>query len=173
MSVEIRRLEQAQAEGSADRLGEILADAVEHGASVGFLEGLSVEDAAAWWRESVAPRVGAGAVVLFVAVVEGVVAGTVQLLNPDYPNGRPRAEIAKLLVHSSFRRRGIAEELMTAAQALAATQGRLVLVLDTASADALRLYRRLGWEVAGVIPDFALSTRGRPEPTTFMYRRLG
>ena len=49
---------------------------------------------------------------------------------------------------------------------------RLLLVLDTASADAGRLYARLGWQRSGVIPGYALLPQGGFCDTTFFYRDL-
>jgi len=51
-------------------------------------------------------------------------------------------------------------------------QGRTLLVLDTASATAERLYERLGWQRAGVVPDYALLPDGALCSTTFFYKRL-
>ena len=50
--------------------------------------------------------------------------------------------------------------------------GRSLLTLDTASADAERLYERLGWQRAGVIPDYALWPDGRFVDTIVFYKRL-
>jgi hypothetical protein len=53
------------------------------------------------------------------------------------------------------------------------TQGeRALLVLDTASGAAERLYAALGWQRCGVIPDYALLPHGGFCDTTFFYRRL-
>jgi hypothetical protein len=45
-------------------------------------------------------------------------------------------------------------------------------VLDTASADATRLYERRGWQRVGMIPDFALWPDGSPCDTVVYYKRL-
>jgi hypothetical protein len=46
-------------------------------------------------------------------------------------------------------------------------------VLDTVTGSpAERLYRGLGWQVAGSIPGFALDIAGRPEAATVMWKRL-
>jgi hypothetical protein len=47
-------------------------------------------------------------------------------------------------------------------------------VLDTVTHSAgYSLYLRLGWRIAGEIPDFALWPDGRLCPTTVMWKRLG
>ena len=103
--IEVGRLDAAAAERDLDALALILADTVEGGASVGFVTPFSTGDAAAWWR-SLLPDVAAGRVLLLGARVQGALLGTVQLQPSSMPNGRFRAEVAKLLVHPSARRQG-------------------------------------------------------------------
>ena len=84
-----------------------------------------------------------------------------------------RSEIAKLLVHRSARKRGIAELLMEHAESEARAEGKTLLVLDTcAGGDAERLYIRLGWTRVGVIPNYALYPDGRPCDTTIFWKPL-
>lgn len=154
-----------------DDLAELLVDAVAAGASIGFMAGLSAAEARRWWEE----RLGSPSVTLLVERdAGGRIVGTVQLVRPGYPNGRHRSELAKLLVHSRARRRGLGERLMDRAEAVAREQGLLLLFLDTETGSgAERLYRRLGWEEAGRIPDFAYRPDRELRPSTFFYRRLG
>jgi len=89
------------------------------------------------------------------------------------PENQPhRGEIAKMLVHRRARRGGVAEALMRAAEAAALEAGKTLLVLDTASADAERLYARMGWQRVGVIPDYALWPDGGFVDTTIFYKNL-
>ena len=75
------------------------------------------------------------------------------------PNQPHRAEIAKLLVHRSARRRGIAERLMECAEAEARAEGKTLLVLDAVTeGDAARLYARMGWTRSASSP----ATRSTP-----------
>lgn len=168
----IRVLDRAATLAAAESLGELLSDAVAGGASVGFDSALPVAEATGWWRDVVAERVRAGAAVLLVAELDGEIAGTVQLAFPSFPNGRHRAEVAKLLVHSRRRRMGVGRALMLAVEEQARQAGRSLLILDTAGDEARRLYLELGWQIAGDIPDFAIGAGGRLLATTFMYRRL-
>jgi hypothetical protein len=46
------------------------------------------------------------------------------------------------------------------------------LVLDTASDDAERLYRRQGWQYCGQIPNYALMPDGALCATHFFYKML-
>jgi GNAT superfamily N-acetyltransferase len=77
-----------------------------------------------------------------------------------------------MLVHRRARRNGVGAALLAEAEAVALACGRRLLVLDTASADAERLYVRQGWIRAGVIPDYALLPQGGFCDTTLYYRRL-
>ena len=66
--------------------------------------------------------------------------GTVQLVLEQPENQPHRAELSKMLVHRRARRQGLGAALMRAAEATARECGKTLLVLDTASADAERLY---------------------------------
>ena len=91
---------------------------------------------------------------------KGVIVDTTQLVL-DQPENQPqRADLAKMLVHRSARRQGLAERLLRAAEDAARARGKTLLVLDTASGDAERLYERLGWTRVGVVPGFALLPDG-------------
>ena len=70
------------------------------------------------------------------------------------------------------RRHGAARALMQGAEAEARRLGRSLLVLDTASGDAERLYAKLGWQPCGIIPRFALLPGGGFCDTKFFYRAL-
>ena len=62
---------------------------------------------------------------------------------------------------------------MQAAEQVARDCGKSLLVLDTASDDAERLYARLGWQRCGTIPGYALLPHGGLCATTYFYRLLG
>ena len=144
-------------------LTEVLIDCVEGGASVSFMEPLSREKARAYWR-SVAEHRALDAA--------GTIVGTVQLML-NLPENQPhRADLAKMLVHRRARHQGVGRALLAAAEECAHHEGRNLLVLDTASADAERLYERHGWQRVGVVPRFALYPDGRLCATTFYFKAL-
>jgi hypothetical protein len=63
---------------------------------------------------------------------------------------------------------------MAALEAEARDAGRTLLVLDTeADSEAERMYVKLGWAKAGVIPDFAYRPDGQLRPSVFFYKALG
>ncbi len=168
----IERLGPELPEADLAELAELTLDAVAGNASIGFAAGLTDAQARAFWIEA-AEAVAEGRVILLGARVEGRIAGTVQLVFSRFPNGRNRAEVAKLLVRSSMRRRGLATLLMRAAEDEARRASRGLLVLDTETGSAAEhLYRKLGWTPAGVIPGFAYRPDGELRPTSFFYKVL-
>lgn len=170
-AVEIRRLDRLGPRDIAD-LARVLVDCVQAGASVSFMHPLSEAKAAAFW-ERLAGGVAAGARVLLVAADANGIMGTVQVVLEQTENQPHRADVSKMLVHTSARRRGVGAALMRAAEHQARAAGKTLLVLDTATgSDAERLYRRLGWTLAGVVPDYALFPHGGFCDTSIYYRKI-
>ncbi len=157
-----------------DGLTRLLIDTVADGAAVSFLHPLADADARAFWRNDVFPQVAAGQRALLVAFDGDRLLGTVQLITAMPPNQPHRAEIAKMMVHPDARRRGIGRMVLQAALDHARAQGKTNVTLDTRSGDPSQsLYAAAGFEVAGIIPDFALDPDGRRlHSTTYMFRRL-
>ncbi|WP_034591044.1 GNAT family N-acetyltransferase [Hamadaea tsunoensis] len=155
-------------------LAEVLADAVEDGAPVGFVLPFTVADAAAWWRGEVAGSVADGGALLWLARTPEGVVGTVQLhLTRTYTNGLHRAEVAKLLVHRKARGQGLGRRLLATAEAAAAERGITALMLDTMTGSpAETLYATAGWTRYGVMPDHSADAFGVLQPTTFFYKLL-
>ena len=167
----VRRLH-ALDDAHVDGLADVLIDCVEGGASVSFMHPLPRDRAVAFWRR-VAQGAAAGGRALLVAEDARGLCGTVQLLL-DQPENQPhRADLSKMLVHRRARRQGLGAALGRAAEATARECGKTLLVLDTASGEAERLYERLGWMRVGVIPGYALLPRGGFCDTTVYYRHLG
>ena len=166
----IRRL-LAVSEADVQGLARVLMDCVEGGASVSFMSPLTEPKARAFWHK-IAKGVARGERALLIAESAGSLVGTVQLVL-DQPENQPhRADLSKMLVTPMARRLGIGAALLRAAEDLGRAYHRSLLVLDTASPDAERLYSRAGWERCGVIPGFALWPNGGLCDTTFFYRRL-
>jgi GNAT superfamily N-acetyltransferase len=167
----VRRLGADEALERIDQLTEVLLDCVEGGASVSFMQPMARETAVRFWQ-GVFDAVARAERTLLVAEDAQGIAGTVQLIT-DMPENQPhRADVAKLLVHRRARGAGIGQRLMQAVEDAAREQGRRVLVLDTASATAERLYERLGWQRVGVVPDYALMPDGVLCATTFFYKQV-
>ncbi|MFD5767852.1 GNAT family N-acetyltransferase [Streptomyces sp. NPDC127049] len=149
-------------------LAALLVDAVEGGASVGFLAPPDPAEAAAWWARAAGTRD-----VWAAFGPDGTVTGAVTLLRTDTANGRHRGEIARLLVHRAARGRALGRRLLAAAEAHAAATGLTLLVLDTQTdSPAERLYRGAGWIPAGTIPEYAADPEGTLRATTLYYKLL-
>jgi hypothetical protein len=170
----------AGADGAAvdrdiDMLANVLHATVHGGAGVSFIVPFDLDDARAFWRENVLPAMRAGTRRVVVARQRnGRIVGTVQLALASQPNQRHRADVGKMLVHPSVRRRGIARALMTALEAMAIEEGRTLLTLDTVTGSAAEpLYRSLGWVAVGVIPRYARAAlTSEMESTTIMFKEL-
>jgi GNAT superfamily N-acetyltransferase len=170
-TIRIRELSAIDDEAIAS-LTDVLIDCVEGGASVSFMLPLSHAKAEAFWR-GVAKGVAAGERILLVAEDERGIVGTVQIVCSQPDNQPHRADVAKMLVHRRARRQGVAAALMQAVEKAAAQANKSLLMLDTVTGgDAERLYTRLGWQLCGRIPDYALWPNGGFCDTTVFYKRV-
>lgn len=153
-------------------LSEVLVDCVEGGASVSFMWPLPRAKAEAYWR-GVAASAARGERLVFAAEdAAGAIVGTVTVIL-DMPENQPhRGDLAKMLVHRRARRLGVGAALLVAAERHALRAGKTLLVLDTASDAAERLYARHGWQRCGEIPNYALLPDGAPCATIFFYKEL-
>jgi GNAT superfamily N-acetyltransferase len=154
-------------------LADVLVDAVAGGASVGFMHPYGHGPAAAFWREVLGSAERDERIVLVALDAAGNVVGTAQVIFAGPDNQPHRGDVSKVLVHRRARRQGVGEALMAAAEAEALAAGRTLLVLDTASPDAERLYQRRGWQRVGDIPSYALGPGGDLVATTVFYKDLG
>lgn len=169
----IRVLSEPIAAPIVDGLIDLLVDVVRGGASVSFMWPFDRDQAVAFWDKVLAGIGTPGGPVVLVAQADGRVAGSVQL-HPAWPPNQPqRADVAKLLVHSDFRRRGIARALMLELERQALSLGRTLLTLDTVTGSAAdRLYRSLGYIECGEIPRYAMMPDGSWCGTTIFYKQL-
>jgi ribosomal protein S18 acetylase RimI-like enzyme len=167
----IERLRPPASDSDLSALAALLVDAVESGAAVSFIS-LTRDEAEDWWRKQLANA--ASGFIHLVARDAGGIVGSV-LIHPSWaPNQPHRADVSKLIVHRRAQRQGLGAALMAAAEREAAAVGLRLLVLDSRCGDAgERLYRRLGWSVAGIIPRYALDTDGRTaHDTVLFYKEL-
>ncbi|EGT0637654.1 GNAT family N-acetyltransferase [Citrobacter werkmanii] len=166
-------LSAAQILSRIDELSDVLEQCVNDGASVSFMLPFDREKSRPFWM-NVAQSVARGErLVLGAQNAQGTLVGTVQLII-DQPENQPhRADVAKLLVHTSARRSGIARELMNELESCARQKGKTLLVLDTATGSGAELfYHKCGWQKAGVIPDYAKMPDGTLTGTTLFYKTL-
>jgi acetyltransferase len=151
-------------------LVELLQDSVENGASVGFLLPFSRASNKAYWEKTL-KEIENGNRILLVVERNGRVVGSVQLELATKPNALHRAEVQKLLVHSTQRKQGLGQALMSAVEDAARDLGRTLLVLDTLQGDnGERLYARCGYVRAGEIPNYARLSDGSLHATVMFYK---
>ena len=170
----ITTLDAAAYEAAIPGLAALLVDAVEGGASVNFLAGVTLDEAAAWWRERIA-QVADGTITALVAVdpATGELIGSTIIIRTRNPNAPHRAEIGKVIVHRRVRRRGLARALMAAAEERARADGRWLLILDTTAGTAAdALYRAMDWQVLGTMPNHAFTSQGVLSDTTYFWKDL-
>jgi GNAT superfamily N-acetyltransferase len=168
----IDRLSAADFDACVKDLAELLVDAVDGGASVGFLAPFGHEEAAAWWRAQ-APAVAGGDFMVWVCRDGGRVAAVVGLVLAAKPNARHRAEIVKLMVRRDARGRGLSRALLATAEQAALTAGADLLLLDTETGSvAEHVYASGGWTRYGIVPDYAGSPDGTLRDCSFFYKRL-
>jgi len=169
----IEQLNRNQARERLPELEALLHDAVSHGASVGFLHPLDARESKAYWGKVIDELETAR---VFLAAIDerSRLVGAAQLALESRPNGRHRAEVQKLLVLSSGRRQGIGAALMREIEAEAVRRGRTLLFLDTSTGKggATEFYLRLGYALAGGIPDYAADPDGTLAANAIFYKRL-
>ncbi|MDR3007710.1 MAG: GNAT family N-acetyltransferase [Sphingobacterium sp.] len=155
-------------------LVDLTFNIVQGGASIGFMDDLTVEQARIFWSK-VLNKVKQQKTVLIVAKnsVTNQITGTVQLQIDLPSNQAHRADVAKMLVHSDFRRMGIAQKLLQQIEKIAIDLKKTLLVLDTVTdSPAYLMYQKCGWTIVGDIPNYALLPNGLPCSTTYFYKNL-
>ena len=161
-----------QAEAAIEHLGGLVIDAVDSGASIGFMPPLGRTEALDYWREVIA-AMRSGRRLLLVAMDGDVVEGSVQMDLEPRPNGNHRAEVIKLFVHRRARRRGLAKALMSEVESTARRLGRTLLLMDTRKGgEAEKMCQSLGYIRYGEVPRYARSGNGQLDPTVFFYHQV-
>ena len=171
--MEIRPIRPEETRAVLPGLSEMLVGAVAEGAGVSFIPPLDPRIAAEFWSGSLAAA-GTGQRIVFGAFdgAAGPV-GTVTLDLATPPNQPHRADIAKMMVAKSHRRRGVARALMERLVDEARARGRTLLTLDTVHGGGAEiLYRSLGFRPVGVIPFYAKNAAGGHDTTALYFLNL-
>jgi ribosomal protein S18 acetylase RimI-like enzyme len=166
--VKIVELDARDVDAHIDELAQLLVDAHAAGMGLGLAAPL---DAVGAYREAAA-ALEPGERLLLAALEDGVVVGAVQLDRAG-GNGRHRAEVRRLAVRTDRRGAGIGRALMEAVVARARALGLGLLWLTThEGTPADRVYTRLGWARAGVIPRWGELPDGALAANAFYYLEL-
>lgn len=159
-------------ERAIDEFGQLLLDAHEAGMALGLAAPLERADAMSAYRAAAA-RLEPGERILLAALDGDDVIGAVQLDRSEAGNGRHRAEVRRLVVRADRRGTGIGRALMEAVvDSARALDLRLLWLSTHEGTDADRIYERLGWTRAGVIPDYAVLPNGELAGNAFYFLRL-
>ncbi len=154
------------------QLVELLQDAVDTGASVGFLAPLPTAEARNYWMASL-EEVASGDRVVLLAFEGHDLIGCAQLLLSTRLNARHRAEVQKLIVHSRAQKRGLGRTLLQAIERVAGEKGRTLLLADArVGAPGERLFNSAGYTPVGSIPRFQRGPKGDFDSTVIFYRNL-
>jgi acetyltransferase len=168
----IRSLNANEAQELLPQLFALLKDSVDTGASIGFILPLSQEEGMAYWNKRIAV-LEAGESIMLIVEMGGQIVGTGQLAIESRANGRHRAEVQKVLTHSEFRRRGIGKAIMLGLEKAAIERNLRLLFLDTRRGDPSELlYQNIGYEKAGIIPEYVINENGSFEDTVIYYKLL-
>lgn len=155
-----------QIEPYKEELASLFQTVVADGASMNYLHPMSKETALNYWKSVLSEHVR-----LFIALLDGRIAGTVQLHYSDKENGQHRAEIAKLMTSPKARRKGVARNLLQHAEQVAKQDGKTLLLLDTEKeGPANELYQSEGYVLFGEVPDFAQDAYGTYLAGNFYYK---
>lgn len=172
MTATIEPFTTAQLQDAMPQLCALLTNIVNDGASIGFLTPLDEKEVVAYWAK-IAPEVDAGERITLVAREGDQIVGVGQLALETRANGNHRAEVQKVMVHTEWRRRGIALRLMNELEEAARKLNRTLLILDTRLGDAAeQLYQKLGYVRAAEIPNYVTNSNGEYESTVIYYKIL-
>ena len=159
--MEIVELSADEVCAAAEELGRLLLDAHEAGMALGLAGPLTPERAREVWVETAA-KLDSMRLVLLVAVEDGAVVGTVQIVRAESENGRHRAEIQRLAVRADRRGSGVGRALLGAAVQRSRGLGLRLLWLTThEDTGSDRFYEAVGWTRLGAMPLYS----ARPDGT--------
>jgi len=153
-------------------LADLVREAVNGGASLGFLPPMSLDDAHGHWS-AIRSELDSGRRVLVGAFCGDRVVGAGQLLLPSWPNAAHRAEIQKMIVAESLRGQGVGRSLMDALHSVARDHGRTLILLNARhGSSAERFYRALGYEEVGVVRGYMLGPAGKRLDSVLLCRDI-
>lgn len=172
MSLAIRTIDPDEFQRLIPPLATLLEEAVNGGAALGFLAPFTHAEAAAYWH-SIRHEIRASAIRLVIAEHDGALIGCGLLALPAFPAMRHRTELQKLCVLASARGNGVGRALMQALHAEAVLNRRSLVVLTTRKGGRPQtFYRKLGYQLAGIIPGYTIDALGNRYDTALMCREI-
>ncbi len=172
MVTRIRSLSSFELDSLIPDFAELLADAVNHGASLGFNPTMSQYQARDYWH-SLRVELQSGSPLLPAAYASGRIVGTGQLALPTWPNARHRAELQKVFVAAWLQGQGVGRQIICALHDAARECRRSLVHLNTRRGEPPeQFYKGLGYCEAGVIPGYTIGPAGERYDTLTLYQEL-
>jgi acetyltransferase len=166
---EIRRLAAAEVLERQKEFADLLDDAVTVGGTVGFLLPMSEDKLERYWG-GVARDMEAGERELLAAIEHGKVIGALQIAYEKAESVRHRADLQKLIVHSSDHRRGVARALLVDALERMPALGLMMYTITTFKDGAAEaLVRSLMFTRYGMMPHYGLTPDGKLHDASMHY----
>ncbi|UTW00714.1 GNAT family N-acetyltransferase [Marinomonas rhizomae] len=155
-----------------DDLVELLCDAVDSGAPIGFLPPMSESEAKAYWL-FINDDLQANARQVLLVREDDKVVGSVQIAMSPKANALHRCDVEKLMVHTQAREHGLGGKLMQGVERVAASMQRQLLILEVRSDDiAHDMYVNMGYIPFGEVPGYTRSANGMLHNATFFYKEI-
>ena len=153
-------------------LVELLCDAVESGAPIGFLPPVSELEAKTYWL-SVNDDLHLNSKQVLLVREDDKIVGSVQISMSPKANALHRCDIEKLMVHTQAREHGLGSILMQGVERVAASMQRQLLMLEVRSDDVAHdMYVKLGYIPFGEVPGYIRSANGALHNSTFFYKEI-
>jgi len=166
---EIRRLAAAELLDRKAEFEWLLKDAVEVGGTIGFMLPMTEDKLNRYWN-GVARDMEAGERELLAAIEHGKVIGAIQIAYQKAESTSHRADLQKLIVHSSEHRRGIARALLVDALERMPALGIAMYTITTFKEGvAEALVRSLLFTRFGVMPHYGLTPDGKLHDASMHY----
>ena len=155
-----------------DALAALLVETVAGNGSVGFMHPLGLDQARAFWDDAL-QSAARGERIILCAWQDGRLLGTGALALVSAPSQPHRAELTKVMTAAVARGTGVGAALVRALERVAREHGRRLITLDASLVEgASAFYRRLGYRVAGDIPDYAYKPLGGLGATRVFWKLL-
>lgn len=153
-------------------LVELLLDAVEQGAAIGFLAPLSAQEAQDYWQSVNAELQQNTRQVILVRVDEKVV-GAIQLLASAKANALHRITVEKWMVHSAYQGQGLGSGLLQGAEKVAASlNGELLICEAQAKGRSETVLASHHWQKVGDIPHYFRTVTGNFHDCAIYYKSI-
>ncbi|RYZ71936.1 MAG: tRNA adenosine(34) deaminase TadA [Lysobacteraceae bacterium] len=155
-----------------DALAALLVETVAGNGSVGFMHPLGLDQARAFWDDAL-QSAARGERIILCAWRDGRLLGTGALALVQAPSQPHRAELTKVMTAAAARGMGVGAAVVRALERAAREHGRRLITLDASLVEgATAFYRRLGYRVAGDIPEYAYKPLGGLGATRVFWKLL-